>query len=480
MERMRRWLSPEGFVGTAFRQGELPDGKTAYRDVNRLALPAVAEMAFMSLMGAVDTMMVGNALGAEALAAVGLCHQPRLLLLCLFFALNTGVTAAVARRTGEDRREDADAVLRAALLLALPLAAALAVPAFLLAEPFLRLVGGERADNSRVLSEAAAYFRIMACALPAHALSMCLCAALRGWGKTAAALLVNAGGNGVNVLLNACLISGRWGFPRLEVKGAAIATAAGTGASLLLALLTVKAGGKRNAGPHLSLRGPWRIDRKCLRPLLRVSGSAALEQAGMRLGYLLCARALFSLGTVSFAAHQICMQLSALTFTVGDGLGVAGTALAGQALGKKRADLALLHGKICFLYAVVSALVFGLLIVCFRRSIAGWFIGAHTANARAVADCAAGALLSLALIQPFQTSAAALAGCLRGAGESRYAAAWSVLCVGVLRPILTLTAVKLPGFRLPGVWMLGSSELILRAALFYRRFAGGRWKDGSL
>ncbi|MBQ6256816.1 MAG: hypothetical protein IJJ60_09545, partial [Clostridia bacterium] len=64
---LRRLLAPEYLVKQEHRQGELPDGKTAYGDVMRIALPSIIEMVLMSLIGTVDTIMVGNELGAEGL-----------------------------------------------------------------------------------------------------------------------------------------------------------------------------------------------------------------------------------------------------------------------------------------------------------------------------------------------------------------------------------------------------------------------------
>ena len=135
----RRLLSPEYLVKPEHRLGELPDGKNAYRDVMHIALPSIIEMVLMSLIGSVDTMMVGNELGAEALSSVGLPTQPRMLLLSLFFALNVGVTAIVARRKGEERQEDANATLRNALMLAAGLSVLLMGIAVIFAEPLMRL-----------------------------------------------------------------------------------------------------------------------------------------------------------------------------------------------------------------------------------------------------------------------------------------------------------------------------------------------------
>ena len=480
MNVLKRLLAPEYLVKREHRLGDLPDGKTAYRDVMRIALPSIVEMVLMSLIGSVDTMMVGNELGAEALSSVGLPTQPRMLILSLFFALNVGVTAIVARRRGEERQEDANATLRNAMMLAFGLSLVLMLAAVAFAEPLLRLAGGDTAENEKVFTDAVDYFRIMTYALPMNALAMCVCAAQRGIGKTRITMWVNMASNLINVFFNYCLIGGHLGFPRLEVQGAALASAIGMGAGFLLALATVITPGRYKGYLHLSIHDSWRFDKESMRSIVKVGGNAAVEQFGVRFGFFVYARILFSLGTTMYAANQICMQLLSITFTFGDGLGVAATSLVGQNLGRKRADLSMLYGKISQRFAVMISLVLGVLIVAFRYQIAGWFIGENTLNADQVVAYAASTMLVLAAIQPFQTSSVVLSGSLRGAGDNLYVALIATICVSVVRPIMAVIAVYGLHLGLTGTWIFGLSEIALRFAFFYPRFAGGKWKNKKL
>ena len=473
---IRRLLAPEFLVKQEHRLGDLPGGKTAYRDVMRIALPSIIEMVLMSLIGSVDTMMVGNELGAEALSSVGLPTQPRMLLLCMFFALNVGITAIVARRKGEERQEEANATLRNALMLALGLSLIMMGLAGAFAVPLMRLAGGDTAESEKVFNDAVAYFRIMNYSLPVNALSMCICAAQRGIGKTKITMWVNVGSNLINVFFNFCLIGGHLGFPRLEVEGAAIASVIGMCAGLVMALATIVAGGKYKGYLHISPKDSWRFDKESMRSIVKVGGNAAIEQMGVRFGFFIYARILFSLGTVMYAANQICMQLLSITFTFGDGLGVAATALVGQNLGRKRADLSMLYGKVCQRYGMMISAVLGILIIVFRYPLANLFIG-NTENADRVIEYAAGTMLVLAAIQPFQISSVVLSGSLRGAGDNLYVAMIATVCVSVIRPLMTYLAVKVLGLELTGTWIFGLSEILVRVSFFYPRFASGKWKD---
>ena len=472
----KRFFSPEYLVGE-HRLGDLPQARTAYKEVLHIALPSIVEMVLMSLIGSVDTMMVGNYLGAEALSSVGLPTQPRMLFLCLFFALNVGITAIVARRKGEERKKDANTTLRNAMMLALILSVLMAAIAIPFARPLMRLAGGDSAESEKVFNDAIDYFCIMTYALPVSALSMCICAAQRGIGKTRITMWVNIVSNLVNVFFNFCLIGGNLGFPRLEVKGAAIASVIGMAVGLLMALATILAGGKYKGYLHISRHDRWHFDKDAMRSILRVGGNAMVEQLGVRFGFFVYARILFSLGTTMYAANQICMQLFNITYTFGDGLGVACTSLVGQNLGRKRPDLSMLYGKICQHYAMLISAVLLILTVAFRYQLSGWFIGANTPNANEVIYHAAQTMLVLAVIQPFQTSSVVLSGGLRGAGDNLFVALVVTICVSVVRPVMAVIAVNVLHLQLTGTWIMGMSEIALRIAFFYPRFASGKWKD---
>ena len=473
---LKRFFSVEKLVGQEHRLGPLPGDRKAYDRVINIALPAVAEMVLVSLISSADTIMVGN-LGKNALAAVSLPTQPRMIMLAIFFALNVGITAIVARRKGEDRRTDANATLRNALLLVGVLSIVIMGVVVAFAEPLMRLAGGNTntADDAIVLKDAVSYFTIMAYGLPVTALSMCINAAMRGVGNTKLTLRVNVISNLVNIFFNYLLINGKLGFPRLEVTGAAIASVIGLATGFALSLGAVLF--DKTSYLHLSHRDSWRIQPEAMRGILRVGGNAMVEQLGLRFGFFLYGRIIYSLGVSMYAAHNICMQLIGLTFNFADGLAVSGTSLVGQGLGAKRGDLAMLYGKICQRIALVFSLLIASLVAIFRYPLASIFLNANTPDAAYVIQIAAETLLIVALIQPAQMSAVVLAGCLRGAGDNLFVASRMMICVSILRPLLAALAVYVFKMNLPMTWLLSLSEIFVRLYFFYTRFESGKWKE---
>lgn len=473
---LRRVFASSSLVGAERRLGPIPGSRETYGEVFHIALPAIAELVLMSLIGSADTIMVGQ-LGKNALSAVSLPGQPRMIMLALFFALNVGVTAIVARRKGEGRREAANATLRNALVLGFSLSIVISLLAVVFAEPLMRLAGGHdrTPDDAAVLRGAVDYFVIMAYALPINAASMCVNAALRGVGDTRIPMKVNIISNLVNVFFNYLLIFGHLGFPKLEIRGAAIASVIGMGAGMVLSFLAVM----HAPGSYLriSFRDDWRLDGQTMASIIRVGGNAVVEQTSMRIGFFLYSRIVYSLGVTMFAAHNIAMQFLNLTFNFADGLSVAATSLVGQNLGRGRRDLSLLYGKATQRIALVLSLVLGALTVLFRFPVSRLFIDPSTPDAGQVILFAAEAMIIVAIMQPPQMSTVVLSGALRGAGDNLYVAAVMLVCVSMIRPVMAWLAVHVLHMGLAMTWLMSLSEIGLRLLFFHLRFESGKWAE---
>ena len=496
MNFLSRFFSANNLLPASGPKGEVPSSAQAYKNLIRIALPSVCEMVFISLMGSIDTMMVGG-IGTHAIAAVGLVGQPRMLILCLFFALNTGITAVIARRKGQGRQKDANTALRTSLVNALALSLVMLTVSLILAKPLMRLAGA-KADT---IHDAEVYFRIVNLALPMNVLSMAICAAQRGIGNTRITMYVNITSNVINVILNYLLINGIGPFPRLEVKGAAIATAIGMCVGSVLAFISLLRGRKTHGFLYFSLSEGGFFDREAARSIRKIALSAMIEQLALRFGIFMYARLVADLGTQAYAAHTVCMQFLNLSFTFADGIGVASTSLVGQMLGKERPDLSHMYGKIAQRIALVGGVLLATTITIFRYPLVSLFT-----SDQSVAELASRVMLIVALFQPLQMLSVITSGALRGAGDTRFVAKVMLLCVAIIRPSLAFIAIRLitayftpiyvqltqtnavttlafwlsyetPQWALLGAWSASLIDMAIRMSLSMRRFNSGKWHN---
>lgn len=470
---MQRFYGTDKMISREMIRGEIPSSKAIYRDVMTIALPSVAEMVLMSLIGTVDTMMVGT-LGSASIAAVGLTGQPRMIVLSMFLALNIGVTAIVARRKGENRREAANETLRNGLVLVMGLSLIFAALAVGFRLQMVQLAGGNESTpyEAQVMHDAADYFGIMMLAIPLNAMTLCINAAQRGIGNTRTTMRVNIVSNLVNVAFNYLLIGGNLGFPALGVKGAAIASVIGISIGFVMAVITVCAPRSHQAFLRLSFKDNWRLKKENLAAISKIGGNAMLEQVALRIGFFIHARIVFGLGAEVYASHQIVMQFMNISFTFGDGIGVAGTSLVGQMLGKRRPDMAMIYGKVSQRLALTAAALLMLVMIPLRYQLVGLFVKPEEWH---VAELSAEIMMILSLMLPLQNSAVVLSGCLRGAGDTRFVARMMMLCVMLVRPVCTFLAVYVFHLGLVGAWCSSFIDITLRQVTSHLRFSRGQW-----
>ncbi len=383
----------------------LPRG-SLLRTITGLAVPVVVANLSQTLMGLVDTLMVGR-LGHVPLAAVGVATL-------LFSAVATSLKSVdvaaqtfAARRVGEGRLPEVGRILETALgtVLAAGLvagAAGLLWPEFLMGlvsrDPEVRRLGAD-------------YLTWRFLGLLPLLVFFVVRGVFDGIGSTRVGMVVGIGMNLVNVGLNWVLIFGRLGLPAMGSSGAALASSL----SGLLAAATIVAIALRpRIRRRYRLLGRRNLDRKLLRPFLAVAWPPALQSLGVISALLLFFFVLGQISTLAVATGNVVLRIAALSLMPGFGVGVAVQTLVGQSLGRRDRRGAVRAGWGGVAVSVVFMGAFGLL-----------FLGVPGFLLRLFADSpelvAAGVpiLRLMGLVQVVDAVGLTLAGALRGAGATR-------------------------------------------------------------
>lgn len=462
MELLHRLLSCEGMVPERDRQGPLPESRSAYASTLHMAWPCMVESFLVCMVSFVDTMMVG-VLGPHAISAVGITNQPKYILLAAILSLNVGVTAVTARRKGQEDQAGANRCMKQSVLVCLVMSLCLALAGVLFARPLLVFAG---ADDV-VLPDAVIYFQIVSASLLPNGLALTINAAQRGVGRTRIAMFSNLTANLVNIVFNYFLINGAGPFPKWGVAGAAVATFLGNVAAFVMALGSIL---RRKGYLSVFSRCSWRPDSATMSSVGKVASSAFVEQVCLRLGFFLYAKLVAGLGMVAFAAHQICMNIINISFAVGDGLSVASSALVGQSLGAGRPDMGKLYGSIAQRIAFVLSTALFFLFLFGRFGLLGLF----TDDASVIA-MGAPVMVVIAFTTHIQTSQVIKTGCLRGAGDTKFTAAMSLVSITCVRPGLTWLLCYPMDMGLLGAWIGLFIDQTIRMLLTAARFRSGKW-----
>lgn len=429
-----------------------------------MAWPAVLESFFVALAAMIDIQMVSN-LGSYAVAAVGLTTQPKFLGLSLFIATNMAVSALVARRRGEERRDDANQVLLTALALTVGACIVISLLCVLLASPIIRLCGSAPDTHAAAVT----YFRIIMGGMLFNVVSLVINAALRGSGNTRIAMITNVTSSLLNICGNYLLIEGHFGFPALGIAGAAIATVFGTVAACALSLFSLRHPDTFVSLPYL-IRNRIRPKFAALRSIFHLSGNILLENLLMRIGFVATAVIAAHLGTSAMAAHQVGMNVLTISFSFGDGMQVAAVALSGRSLGEEKPEVAKAYGRLCQKIGINISVVLSILFLTLGR----WFYGLYFEEPEII-RFGVQIMRFATVITLFQISAVIYMGCLRAAGDVKYTLCTSVISITLVRTLSTCALVYWFHLGLNGVWCGILADQTCRLILAWLRFRQGKW-----
>ncbi len=440
--------------------------KQLIRNTVNMTWPVVIESFFSAFVGLVDSYMVSG-LGHEAMAAVGLTTQPKFMGFSMYFALNVAVSALVARRRGERRRDDANSILYSALTFVLATALLFSVIFVVFASPIIRFCG----SNAETHDLAVQYFQIIMGGMLFNCISMAINSAQRGAGNTRITMRTNVTSNVVNVIFNYLLIGGNFGFPRLGVRGAAIATVLGTVVACGMSVYSVMDRECFVSLPYI-VSNRIRPTVDAFKSIIKVGYSVFFEQILMRVGFMLTAIMAAKQGTAEMAAHQVGMNIMGLSFSFGDGLQATAVALIGRSLGEKNKELAREYGRTCRMLGGVISVV--LLFVYFfgaRPMMSAFF------NEEYIVDIGVSIMRVVMFVVLFQIAQVIYMGCLRGAGDTLYTAIASIIGVTIVRTAVSYLGGYVLGFGIVGIWAGVLADQVARFLLAGIRFKQGKWTE---
>jgi putative MATE family efflux protein len=430
-------------------------------DVWTLAWPAVLTNLLQSSVGIIDIKVVGS-LGASAVAAATAGHRLFFVLMAVLMAVSVGATALVARAIGAGQRDEAGRVVSNSLALAMLLAVATGAFGLLLAEPFAWLFGLD--GEARAL--AITYIRWISGFTPAFAIGFVISSGLRAAGDTWTPLWFGAISNVANVFFLYVLVYGGFGFPRIGIAGAALA--GGLAFTLTAAVTLWLWHGRRLV---LEPVAGASLDRERTRMLVRIGLPAAIEQFVVQGGFIAFTTLIARFyGTRPLAAYGIGVQILSTSFVIGFGFSIAASTLVGQHLGAGSPERAAQSGWRATVLAMAAMSVLAVIIVTLARPIARLMISDEE-----VVDLTVSFIHWLGIAQPLMAIQFALAGALRGAGDTRFPLVATL--AGLIGGRVALACV-FTWLRMPVEWIYGAllADYVIQSSLLALRFRGGRWQ----
>lgn len=440
-----------------------------YREVLVVAVPLILSTATWSVQHFVDRMFL-TWYSPETIAAAMPAGMLNFTIISLFMGTAGYVSTFVAQYYGAGRYHRIGPAIWQGIYISLfgGLFLLCVIP---LAEPAFRLIG----HSPEIQQHEVIYFQILCLGGGAYIGSYALSGFFSGRSKTWPVMWVNVATTIVNLVLDYALIFGRWGFPELGIKGAAIATVVAGVFSLLVFFVLLFASGNDNI--YHTRRG-WRLEKDLLGRLLRFgfpSGVQFFLEIGAFTGFVLVVG---RLGTASLAATNIAFNINTLAFMPMIGCGIAISILVGQYLGSERSDIArtaVYSGfHLTFVYMASIAAAYVLLPDLFVSPFA------HHADPEGFAEIYGYSVVLLrfvAIYCLFDTMNIIFCSAIKGAGDTRYVMIMTTILSVIVLIIPVYLTVEVLEAGLMVAWVFATAYVISLGVTFYLRFLGGKWKS---
>jgi len=414
-----------------------------------------------------DRIMLGHH-SAGALAAMQIAGPIEWTLVSVTSAFAVGTLALVGRAVGAGDHDAARRHTTMAVAVALGLGVAVALAAFALVLPGLHFLFP---NAGPALAFSREYLQAALIAAPFYCVGMAGFAALSASGDTVTPLKIGVVVNIVHVGINWLLIDGHGGFPALGARGAGISTSFSYATEAVLTLAALSRSSRlATLRPYAwPFRGP--DGREALRSLYRLSIPATVERIVYHVAYMAFVWMIARLGDDAMASNQALIAIEAISFMTVDGYATACGALVAQELGAGREERAAWVGWATTWLAVLTLSTFGVGFLVFRHQLPALVTPRADLQAQA-----AGALLVVAIAQPFMAIGVTLGQAVRGAGATRLALLVSLFGGFVVRLLATWIATS-HGLGITGVWIGSTCDWIARTVLLVWVWRSGFWRE---
>ena len=432
------------------------------RAVVLLAIPMVLEMGLESVFAIADMFFVST-LGVDAIATVGLTEALLSLLYALAAGLGVAVTALVARRIGEKHTDAAVNVAAQTVWLGAAVGLLVGVAGVYYAEDILGMMGAE----PRVVATGRDYMAVMLGGSVSIVYLFLFNAVYRGAGNASIAMRILALSNGINLVLDPCLIFGLGPFPELGVTGAAVATTIGRGCGVLLQAYHLL-NGRAIIGITLAR---LRLDLRVLLSLLRLSVGGVTQILVATVSWVVLTRLVAAFGSEPVAGYTIATRVTIFAILPALGLSNAASTLVGQNLGAEKPLRAELSVLTVMKYNLVL-LALESVVLLFAAPAMIHVFSSEPAVVRYGVDCLR--IFSIGLIS-FCLGMASLQG-FNGAGDTMTPMRINFVCFWLLEIPLAYLLADTAGMGPHGVFLaIPLAETVL-AVVAYTQFRKGRWK----
>lgn len=429
-----------------------------------IAIPIVIQNLISVCLNLIDVLMIGI-VGENELAAVGASMQLVMVIIVTMFGFYSGASVHVAQYYGVRNIPAIKKIMGIDYLFGLIFSTLAMIVCLLFPELLLSLF----TDNEYVIRVGAEYISIVSLAFPLIAISFNIAFNSRAVQKLKAVTIINIVAILSNTFLNYCLIYGKFMFPELGVKGAAIATLAARSAECIALIIYIYA--SKGHPFKASFKELFSFDRDLIRKIFKTAWPVLINESGWSVTTALIFAAYGRIGPIALAVMQVVNVVVDLFIAFFMGLGNASAVIIGEALGKGEKDIAFDYSRNSLKYAWFMSIISTALVILIRPLVAEVYNFNEYTTTVLLAT-----LLTYSFTLVFrEMSYMLICGILRAGGDTLYCMVGEVGINILIEVPLAFLSVSVFGMPLHiAVILVGLGEVI-KTVIFYRRYFTKKW-----
>ncbi len=337
-----------------------------YKRVLVLVLPMALQNLINVGVSATDVIMLGR-VGEEALSGCSLGGQVFWILSLFLFGSTSGASVLIAQYWGKKDIASIERVMGIVVMLTVTVGIGFMMAALLIPGKLMSLF----TKDEQMIEQAVLYLRIVAFTYPLSAFTMAYLNMLKSIERVTISTIVYGSSLFINIVVNAVLIFGLFGFPSMGIQGAAAGTLVARVTELLILLFYVK-----RFRPEVRVKWKHIVhrDQVMWKDFLFYASPVILNEVLWGAGYSANTAIIGHLGSGVVAANSVAQVTRQLSMVVGFGIASATAIMIGKAIGEGRKDVAKEYGRRFTVLGLVCG-IGGALIIVILRPVILWGIG---------------------------------------------------------------------------------------------------------
>lgn len=429
-------------------------------------LPIFFEQLMVAGLNIADTFMV-SFFGDISVAGVALVARIDTFVKSFFTALAQGGSVVMSQYIGAQDPEKSRLSMKNNIRIVTIIGLFVMLVMVLFRPQILHLLYGSA--DAEVIAVSNDYFTVTALSYPFVALYYANSASFRAQGESKIPPIFAIVMMVLNLILKYIFLF----VMKIGIKGAALSTLISMAITGLIMFFILYS--KKNKVPF---EGFFKHDfkKENVFRILKVSVPNGIENGMFQLGALLIAGLVSSLGSVAIAADHQARTISALVHSMGTSFTAVMMMLIGQCMGAKRPDEARMYKKhilkLDYIFTAVNVVIF---LIVLRPVISLFGVSAE------VKDTAVNILTLYSVCSAFfYPTSFAVAGALRGTGDTKFVMMVSVCSMFIFRIGAAYFFAKFLNMGIMGTWVAMVSDWVIRSVIFHIRFRRGKWAENKV